>query len=318
MNKKSSSWEALSKKNKLTFVPGDFFEREYVEGLYRGYNLKMTHWDFGVEVILTLDENASASNITPVKGPIRASRLITTPYLSNIAQGYLRVEDNGRKILYHHIETPQNSRHNTKYFQRMWDLLCDLGDDYRRLFVRGGATVIVLEKKMAKQSTLPQFVRQLLEDISNDTQSRFGSRGTRFMCPKCLNWFGAHKVNIPSLLEGVDIKYTACRNCRQSKDYIESEVVVALLDSKQKARKFCDDTLEVNWLKWRKLFDFDKVKIIRATDEDVERFAVQVGNDTDMTRAWKYKQMDCLVSASSDLSENTIRILRRMFGQVHN
>ena len=89
------------------------------------------------------------------------------------------------------------------------------------------------------------------------------------------------------------------------------------MDSKAKARTFSDDMLEVNWLKRRKLFDFDGVKIIRATDEDVERFAIQVGNDTDVTRVWKYKQMDCLVFAGSELSENTMRILRRMFGQVN-
>jgi hypothetical protein len=29
------------------------------------------------------------------------------------------------------------------------------------------------------------------------------------------------------------------------------------------------------------LFDFDRVEIQQATDEEVERFAVQVGNDTD-------------------------------------
>ena len=317
MNKKSSSWEALSKKNNLTFVPGDFFESEYIEGLYRGYNLKMTHWNFGVEIILTLDENDWAVNKSSAKGAIKISHLITTPYLSKITQGYLRVENNGRKILYHHIQTPQNSKNNTKYFRRIWDLLCDLGDNYRCLFGLGGTAILVLEQEVANQPTLAQFAHQLLEDISNDTQNRFGSRGSRFICPKCLNRFGIHQVNLPNLLEDVDLKYIACRNCHQSQDYIESEVVVALLDSKAKARTFSDDMLEVNWLKRRKLFDFDAVKIIRATDEDVERFAIQVGNDTDVTRVWKYKQMDCLVFAGSGLSENTMRILRRMFGQVN-
>jgi hypothetical protein len=74
--------------------------------------------------------------------------------------------------------------------------------------------------------------------------------------------------------------------------------------------------LQVNWLRRRNLYDFGRVEIIEATDEEVERFAVQVGNDTDEWRKPRYKQMPCIVSAQCRLSENTLRILDRMFGEV--
>jgi hypothetical protein len=74
--------------------------------------------------------------------------------------------------------------------------------------------------------------------------------------------------------------------------------------------------LRVNWLTHRKLFDFDEVEIAQATDEDVERFAVQVGNDTDPKRKPRYQKMRCVVSSECHLSENTLRILERMFGVV--
>ena len=74
--------------------------------------------------------------------------------------------------------------------------------------------------------------------------------------------------------------------------------------------------MRANWLKYKTLFDFDMVEIINATDEDVERFVVQVGNDTDQTRKKRYKNMDCIVGLNCNLSENTIRILQRTFGQV--
>jgi len=64
------------------------------------------------------------------------------------------------------------------------------------------------------------------------------------------------------------------------------------------------------------LFDFEQVVIVTANDEDVERFAVQVGNDTDPVRRPKYAQMCCLVSPECALSENTVRIFRRTFGRV--
>jgi hypothetical protein len=49
---------------------------------------------------------------------------------------------------------------------------------------------------------------------------------------------------------------------------------------------------------------------------NVERFAVQVGNDTDPVRQEFYRFMRCVISPDCRLSDNTIRILRRTFGQV--
>ena len=73
------------------------------------------------------------------------------------------------------------------------------------------------------------------------------------------------------------------------------------------ARVFTDSTGETH---------FDEVEIVQATDEDVERFAVQVGNDTDPKRKPRYQEMRCVVSPECRLSENSMRILERMFGAV--
>lgn len=70
-----------------------------------------------------------------------------------------------------------------------------------------------------------------------------------------------------------------------------------------------------NWLKQNFLFDFDSVEIVDATHEQVELFAIQIGNDTDEIRKKQYENMDCLV-LNCELSENTIRILQRTFGKV--
>ena len=75
-------------------------------------------------------------------------------------------------------------------------------------------------------------------------------------------------------------------------------------------------TICINWLARRELFDFHSVEIVRATDEDVERFAVQAGNDTDLARRPRFKQMRCVVAPTCALSENTLRILGRIFGEV--
>jgi len=94
--------------------------------------------------------------------------------------------------------------------------------------------------------------------------------------------------------------------------------VVAVLDSawEDEAQRDGDDLLRVNWLKREAIFDFDWIEIIRATDEDVERFTRQVGNDPDEWRRSGYRQMRCIVEPGSNLSENTLRLLRSIFGEV--
>jgi hypothetical protein len=81
-------------------------------------------------------------------------------------------------------------------------------------------------------------------------------------------------------------------------------------------RKSENQTLRVNWLLRRSLFDFDRVEIIQASDEDVERFVVQVGNDTDPLRKPRYQEMTCRLGVDCHLSENTLRILEHTFREV--
>ena len=94
--------------------------------------------------------------------------------------------------------------------------------------------------------------------------------------------------------------------------------VVAVLDADWAAEteRVGVDKQRVNWLRRQKLFDFDWVEIVNATDEDVDNFAVQIGNDTDDWRQLRYPQMQCVISPQCALSENTLRILKNTFGEV--
>lgn len=94
--------------------------------------------------------------------------------------------------------------------------------------------------------------------------------------------------------------------------------VVAVLDAgwAEEAQRQHSDLLRVNWLKRQSLFDFDWIEIVQATDEDVQRFIAQVDNDTDNWRLAHYRQMRCLIGPDCELSEDTIRTLRTMFGEV--
>ncbi len=94
--------------------------------------------------------------------------------------------------------------------------------------------------------------------------------------------------------------------------------IVAVLDSNwaDESERRGVDSLRINWLKREEVFDFDTIEIIQATDEDVERFTMQVGNDPDEWRRSGYRQMHCLVQPECELSTNTLRLLHSTFGEV--
>lgn len=94
--------------------------------------------------------------------------------------------------------------------------------------------------------------------------------------------------------------------------------VVAVLDAgwDGESEKVNHDMLRVNWLRRPKLFDFDWIEIIRATDDDVNRFTAQISGDDDRWRGQRYPQMVCVVSPECRLTESTLLKLRQMFGEV--
>jgi NADH-quinone oxidoreductase subunit J len=94
--------------------------------------------------------------------------------------------------------------------------------------------------------------------------------------------------------------------------------IVAVLDANwpEEAQRPGKDLLRINWLRRQTLFDFDRVEIVQATDEDVEHFMTQVTHDTDNWRRSRYRQMPCLIAPDCRLSDNTLRVLRNMFAEV--
>lgn len=162
---------------------------------------------------------------------------------------------------------------------------------------------------------LRSVAMELLTYIEQETTLRFAGRLAELLCPHCLTRFRAHSIHLPW---GVSFTYYGCRTCRQSQEFLEGiKRVVALLDAARPETQLRQaGTLRVNWLARPRLFDFDRVELIRASDLQVERFAVQVGNDTDPYRKPRYSQMRYRIGPECHLSENTLRILDRMFGRV--
>ncbi len=189
----------------------------------------------------------------------------------------------------------------------------------RHLLARRGGRVVAMLLDAAllpdgiRFLFLPTEVRPwLLASIGAETGHRLAESANELLCTTCLT------ACIPNVASGWNITWYGCRTCGQSDDFYHAPGGVSVaLDSRQTALLArSDGRLRVNWLLRRELFDFDRVEIIAADDEAVERFAVQVGNDTDPRRTLRYREMPCVIGPDSHLSANTLKILGRTFGRV--
>jgi len=315
------SWQALVEPNHLTFVPGNWLRRgALVVGQYRGYDLKLESFN-GNNGICTriILKRLSKDNLSEKNQTFRGKQitnkdvagLLTLDSLPHSWRGYIKVEPDGQNICYEQ----ENIEEEIKYLQSLFEWLVDLADVYPIVLDIGGEAVPTLYQIVVYEyHILRQVAAQLLHDIGRETTARLASQ-TSLLCPRCFMYVDSHHINLP---RSQSVTYYGCRNCQQSREFIEFQgCIIAVLDSQMTTEQVQQDgVLRVNWLTRRALFDFDEVEIVQATDEDVERFAVQVGNDTDPAREPRYQGMRCVVLPECHLSENTWRILQRMFGVV--
>lgn len=163
---------------------------------------------------------------------------------------------------------------------------------------------------LARQAAPPmrETLTWVARNIGRETSKRLAPEAKRQLCPHCLTCCGPYTVEIqPEIFA----HYYGCRTCGRSRELLYCpRGVAATLDTEAwpQMHRWQDGLLQVNWLARQALFDFDQIEIIRATDEDVERFTVQAGNDTDAFRRPGYALMRCLIAPDCRLSENTLRI----------
>jgi hypothetical protein len=200
------------------------------------------------------------------------------------------------------------------YLEWLLDVLDKLADVYTQVIDLGGQAGPGLEEIIKDTALgLQNTAAQLLRGVAADTEKRLSYRLDRLLCPYCLAHYGAHST---SVLPRQPIIYYGCRLCHQSREFLEGQVVAALDRQMSQQWSIQNGVIQINWLARRQLFDFDAAAVVQATDEEVERFAVQVGNDTDPYRRLRYKQIRCSTSTTCDLSQNSIRILEYTFGQI--
>ncbi len=199
--------------------------------------------------------------------------------------------------------------------QYLFNWLADLADEYANIIAVGGELVPSLVVMMNSGTKLErQLAWYLTAAIGSSTQRELQKQVKQLLCINCYARCSDHKV---SMMWPHITTYYGCRICHQSRQFYRCKRSIAVLDEQMQidvAQE--DETLLINWLIWRKPCDFGAIRIIDATDEDVERFVVQMSNDVDVVRRERLSKILCRVSATHTLSENTMRILERTFENV--
>jgi hypothetical protein len=315
-------WRKLAAQNHLNF---DSHAPNFsaVNGTYCGYHLQLSITEKPNEdnqpmpytrLVLTRPQNTPPQPAT--EQPLTLGDLMSPFVAQNISlKGKIYAIPGGRQLYYQQfgIET------DIAYLQSLISLLVKLANAYPKILTFGSQATSLLQKN-AKTSLvqghkgLRPITLQLLDELL--PANTHGYHGSNRLCPQCLT---RCVVTREYTINPADrISEYSCRSCGQSETFLNwAGPVLAVLDSQMvTAMAEKQGALHINWLNRGALFDFDKVVILQATDQDVERFAVLVGNDTDEYRSPHYKSMPCTVAATCHLSENTLRILRHTFGQV--
>jgi len=316
-------WKKLAADNDLNYNP-QAGSSPLVSGKYRGYYLDLTinpkiNEDNQpipyTRIVVTRPQNRPPQHVTDA--PLTLGDLMR-PFVSTeiSLKGKVYAIPGGRQVYYEQFGIEADYR----YLQCLFDLLVTLASAYPKILTFESQAVSFLQQN-AKASIIKDnkglrpIMLQLLDELVPATNTQ-GYHGANRLCPYCLTRSVPTKEYAITSAERVT-EYS-CRHCGQKKEFIDWAGPVEVVLDDQVTTDILEKAgaLRINWLPRRALFDFDRVSIRQATDEEVERFAMLVGNDTDEYRKPQYKKMLCTVSPECNLSENTLRILRHTFGQV--
>ncbi|MEM7346731.1 MAG: hypothetical protein AAF485_21010, partial [Chloroflexota bacterium] len=228
----------------------------------------------------------------------------------------IALDGDGNKVTYEDSDYWYSTTQIEQVFDAMIDFTIAYTSCYVQLLRLGGSVVPALQEIVNDNThKLHLTAYQLLPEICIKTTQTLKENAENLLCVDCFVRPSPHRIEI---LYGKYQLYYGCRVCAQSEKFLDTKGnVIAVLDNQMDDLYYQDeDALRVNWLNWRKPFDFECIEIIQTTDEAVERFAVQMGNDTDRVRQPRYKQMECIINQSCELTDNAIRVLNRIFGTV--
>ncbi|MBX2820163.1 MAG: hypothetical protein KTR29_10800 [Rhodothermaceae bacterium] len=108
--------------------------------------------------------------------------------------------------------------------------------------------------------------------------------------------------------------YGVCRSCRGSQYGIIVKSSFLMLDRSVSWKKLKKETtFWINGFQLEELCDFDALIVGVCSYEDIERFCIMIGNDSDKKRAKLYRRIEYRLRAGNTITEKGLALLDRFF-----
>ena len=113
------------------------------------------------------------------------------------------------------------------------------------------------------------------------------------------------------------ITYLGCRICEQTHIADSTKEIVGVLDTRMSASmEASSTTYRINWLKTRKIVDFERIELGECSEELITEFCIDLGNDSDPYRSKNNRSISFSIQEHIELSDELMAVLKRQFNRV--
>lgn len=308
------AWQSFAAAHGLDFEYRDSDWLVQVKGVYCNHSLELYTGKYSTRAVIWVRPYQAVHPPDPL--PPILDNPITEPQIVALLAPpeWLYASRQSVKITldYDNISCAYPQRETEReYLRRLVEALCGLVEHQDRVAQLGGDAIPALQAIAAgEQHPLKVVALAILQTIAVQSQS-LRAAGIKPRCPRCLIYFENYELTLPS-----NLMYYGCPICRHNRTYITGRVITVIDHRMREKIVETGQEIRVNWLRCPHLVDFDGIEIGQASDEEVERFVIQAGNEMTEQRKARYAEMSCSLSLDCRLSENTRRILQHLFGSV--
>lgn len=197
-------------------------------------------------------------------------------------------------------------------------LVCEFLDGRRDAFDRledGSRLELLMYLRLVLESSTPEIRDRAAEGIT-DLWRGLEGRMDRFVCGEHGLRFTERVREVRSPARYPEVRYRACRRCPDVGPASPIHELVVRLGRGVRGWNWYRRRLTVIWPTRCGLFDFDRVEISGAREEEVRLFLAKVRQDEDPIRRHRYPTVPCTIAPGPCLGDDVLDRLAETFGPV--
>jgi len=272
---KLKAWQQFAASEQLDIKVGKFRSIGPITGDFRGHSLSIgnINSDNRPVTIFELNRKKTSANVPKQQTDEEIMRRFWAAY--NILKPELKAEITVGKIVFRTDVITCKEK-----LQAICDQMANMIEIYPRICKMGGRFV----DAVLQTTSVKPFTWQIIKSVSHETAQRIKAKSSLLLCKKCYAFCSSYRVRPPFDVSLFTTKYYGCRICRQSREFFQGRSVALLNNRMTGSVSVGKNEIRMNWLALCKPFDFHEVRILQASDKEVEEFVMQAGNDTDTFR----------------------------------